>query len=508
MKMTAPTFRLAPLAAARAAAAFTLSGCLGPAYHRPGVEAPQTFKEMPEVSSDTWHPASPSDAAPKGSWWTLFGDPRLDELERRAAEANQSLKQARAQYLQAVEIVSGNRSDFFPTVTTNPSATRAHTYNANGPYPTANTFSLPVTASWEPDVWGAIGKNVDIAKESAQSSSALYENALLSLQAQLAVDYFSAEELDMEAGILTSAMDAYDKALKLTLARYGAGIASQADVSQARAQLDATRAAAADVALSRAKFEHAIAVLIGVPPTDFSLSTAAISGLPPAVPTFLPSELLERRPDVASSERQAAAANSNIGLARTAFFPSFTLAATGGYESASWAQWINWPDRIWSLGASAAGTILDFGRHRAAYRQAKDAYDASVANYRQTALGAFQEVEDDLASLSYLASEGVYQDSAVKAAELSLKLETDLYKAGTVSFLDVITTENIALTDERTAAQVLGRRMEAAVDLIKAMGGGWDQSQLPFNKAPPRLRLGEGSGSAEALDAGPRSQSA
>ena len=483
MKTIASSFRIATLAAG-AIAAFLLSGCLGPAYHRPDVATPEAFKEMPSVSSETWHPAAPDDAAPRGPWWTLFGDPRLDDLERRAAASNQSLKQAQAQYLQAAEVVTANRSDYFPSVAVGASATRARTYSTNGPYPTANTFALPVTASWEPDLWGAVSKNVDISKASAQSSSALLENALLSIQAQLAVDYFSAEELDMETSLLTSAMDSYEKALNLTLARYGAGIASQADVAQARAQLDATRAAAADVALSRAKFEHAIAVLVGLPPASFSLSTAAITGAPPAVPTFLPARLLERRPDVASAERLAAAANSTIGLARTAFFPTISLAATGGYESGSFARWINWPDRIWALGASAAGTILDFGRHEAEYSEAKDAYNAAVANYRQTALAAFQEVEDDLASLSYLAVEGVHQDSAVKAAELSLKLETDLYKAGTVSYLDVITTQNIALTDERIAAQVLGRRMEAAVDLIKAVGGGWDQSRLPFNKPP------------------------
>ena len=483
MKTNASSFRAAPLAAA-GAAALLLSGCLGPAYHRPDVAAPQAFKEMPDVSSGTWHPAAPSDAAPKGPWWTLFGDPRLDDLERRVAVSNQSLKQARAQYLQAVEVVSANRSDYFPTVGVDASATRARTYSASGPYPVQNTFTLPVTASWEPDLWGAIGMNVDISKESAQSSSALLENARLSLQAQLAVDYFSAEELDMESSLLSSAMGSYEKALNLTLARYGAGIASQADVAQARAQLESTRASAADAALSRAKFEHAIAVLVGEAPADFALSTAAIVGAPPAVPTFLPAQLLERRPDVASAERQAAAANSTIGLARTAFFPTITLSATGGYESNTFARWINLPDRIWSLGASAAGSVLDFGRHLAEYRQAKDAYDASVANYRQTALAAFQEVEDDLASLSYLAVEGVHQDAAVKSAEDSLKLETDLYKAGTVSYLDVITTQNIALTDERTAAQVLGRRMEAAVDLIKAVGGGWDQRRLPFNKPP------------------------
>ena len=484
MKTIQSPSRFAPPAALFAGAALVLSGCLGPAYHRPDVETPAAFKELPSVSSDTWRPAAPSDASPRGSWWTLFGDPRLDELEARVIASNQSLKQAEAQFRAAVEIVSGNRSDFFPIVTTNPSATRARGFNTSGAHPITNTFDLPATASWEPDVWGAVGKSVDISKASAQSSAALLQNALLSIQAQLAVDYFSLEELDMEEGLLTSAMDAYEKALELTKVRYAAGIASQADVALAQTQLDSTRAQATDVALSRAKFEHAIAVLVGVPPSAFSLSTAAISGLPPAVPTFLPSQLLERRPDVASSERQAAAANSGIGLARTAFFPSFTLAVTGGYESASWAQWINWPDRIWSLGASAAGTIIDFGRHRAAYRQAKDSYDASVANYRQTALGAFQEVEDDLASLSYLAVEGVHQDAAAKSAEQSLTLEIERYKGGIASYLDVIQTQTIALTNERNAAQVLGRRMEAAVDLVKAVGGGWEQSRLPFDKVP------------------------
>jgi NodT family efflux transporter outer membrane factor (OMF) lipoprotein len=470
------------------AAAALLSGCLGPAYHRPDVETPAGFKEMPKdapaASTTTWRPASPNDAVPRGSWWALFGDPRLDELEGKVLVSNQSLKQAQAQFRESMEIVSQNRSNFFPTVSVNPSATRQRAYSTSSPRTVTNTFELPATASWEPDLWGQIGKTVDIAKESAQASAALLENAQLSLQAQLAVDYFSLEELDMEAGLLADAIDSYEKALELTKVRFQGGVASQADVAQAQTQLDAARAQAEDVALSRAKFEHAIAVLVGVPPASFSLSTAAITGLPPAVPAFLPSQLLERRPDVATAERQAAAANSTIGLARTAFFPTITLAATGGYESGSFAQWINWPDRIWSLGASAAGTIIDFGRHRAQYRQAKDAYDAAVAGYRQTALGAFQEVEDDLASLTLLAKEGEHQDNASRSAQESLKLETERYKGGIVSYLDVITTQNIALTNQRAAAQVLGRRMEAAVGLIRAVGGGWDQTQMPFDKAP------------------------
>jgi NodT family efflux transporter outer membrane factor (OMF) lipoprotein len=486
MKTNTPVFRAAPTAAVCAIAAFLLSGCLGPAYHRPDADAPAAFKEMSGASSDTWRPAAPGDAAPRGAWWSLFGDPRLDDLEARAAASNQSLKAAQAQFREAVEIVSADRSEFFPTVTADPSATRQRSFSgSSGAHPITNTFNLPVAASWEPDVWGAVGKTVDIAKADAQSSAALLESALLSLQAQLAVDYFSLEELDMEESLLTSAMDAYSKALELTKVRYGAGIASEADVAQAQTQLDNTKAQAVDVALSRAKFEHAIAVLVGQPPAAFSLSTAAIVGTPPAVPTFLPSQLLERRPDVASAERQAAAANAGIGLARTAFFPTFSLSAAGGYESGTFAQWLDWPERVWSLGVSAAGTIVDFGRHRAQYRQAKDAYDASVANYRQTALSAFQEVEDDLSALSLLAVEGVHQDSAVKSAEDSLRLETERYKGGIVSYLDVITTQNIALTSERAAAQVLGRRMEAAVDLIKAVGGGWDQSRLPFGTPPP-----------------------
>ena len=481
MKKTPSSAKIGPLAAA---AAGLLSGCLGPAYRRPAVDAPAAFKEAASVSSSTWRAAAPNDAAPKGPWWSLFGDPRLDDLERRVVSSNFTLKQAEGQYRAALELVSANRSDYFPLVTANPSATRQRAFNGgSGARPVTNVFDLPLTASWQPDFWGAVGKSVDVAKASAQSSAALLENAALSLQTQLAADYFALEELDMEEGLLLSAIDSYAKALELTRVRYGAGIASQADVALAQTQLDSTRAQATDVALARTRFEHAIAVLVGRPPAGFSLSTAPISGLPPAIPAFLPAELLERRPDVASAERQAAAANAAIGLARAAFFPSITLSATGGYESATFAQWLDWPSRVWSLGASAAGTVLDFGRHRAQYRQAQDSYDAAVANYRQTALGAFQQVEDELASLSYLAEEAVHQDSAVRSAEESLKLEIERYKGGIVSYLDVIQTQNIALTNERNAAQVLGRRMGAAVALIDAVGGGWDRSALPFVKA-------------------------
>ncbi len=471
-------------AVAATAAALLLSGCLGPAYRRPEVATGDSFKELPAASSDTWKPASPADALPREGWWTVFGDARLNGLEARVLSGNQTLAQAKAQYGQALELVSVQRAGWLPSVTVNPSATRQRNYSATTPRTVTNTFDLPATAAWEPDFWGTVAKSVDSAKAAAQGSAASLENAKLSLQSQLAIDYFSLEELDAEAALLADAIASYEKALSLTQVRFSAGIASQADVAQAKTQLDSAKAQSEDVALSRAKFEHAIAVLVGVPPSAFSLSTAPLTGAPPSIPLGLPSQLLQRRPDVAAAERQAAAANSNVGLARTAFFPAVTLSATGGYESGSFAQWILWPNRVWALGASASETIFDFGRHRAQYRQAKDAYEAAVAGYRQTALSAFQQVEDDLASLSWLAREGGHQDEAARSAEDSLKLETERYKGGLASYLDVIQTQNIALNAERAASQVLGRRMQAAVALVRDIGGGWDDTQLPYGPVP------------------------
>jgi NodT family efflux transporter outer membrane factor (OMF) lipoprotein len=465
--------------------ALLLSGCLGPAYHRPEVATGDSFKEVPAASSDTWKPASPSDALPREGWWTVFADTRLNDLEARVLTGNQTLAQAKSQYAEALELVAIQRASWLPTVTVAPSATRQRNFTpSTGNRSVTNTFDLPATAAWEPDFWGTVAKSVDSAKEAAQASAASLENAKLSLQSQLAIDYFSLEELDAEEALLIDAIQSYDKALALTQVRFSAGIASQADVAQAKTQLDSTKAQAEDVALNRAKFEHAIAVLVGVPPSAFTLSSAPLAGIPPSIPVALPSQLLERRPDVAAAERQTASANSNVGLARTAFFPAITLSATGGYESASFAQWVMWPTRVWALGASASETIFDFGRHRAQYRQVKDAYDGAVAAYRQTALGAFQQVEDDLASLSWLAREGLHQDDAARSAEESLKLETERYKGGLVSYLDVITTQNIALNAERTAAQVLGRRMEAAVALVRDIGGGWDSAKLPYGVPP------------------------
>lgn len=349
----------------------------------------------------------------------------------------------------------------------------------NPPLNTFNDFTLPVDASWEPNLWNKIGLSVQNAAAAAQASNADLENVRLSLQATLASDYFTLAALDMQIVLLDSATVSYTRALELTQNRFNAGIASQTDIAQAQTQFNNTRAQRTDAALSRAQEEHAIAVLVGQSPSSFTLPPGKITTLPPLIPVGLPAELLERRPDIASSERQVAAANANVGLARVAYFPTLTLSASGGFESSTLANWISLPNRFWSIGASAAETLLDFGRRRAVRYQARAAYDATVAAYRQTVLGAFQEVEDNLSAWRLLQQESMEQDAATTSAEKSLQLENELYKAGTVSYLDVITTENIALTSERSSLLVLQRRMIAAVNLIRAIGGGWEDSMLP-----------------------------
>jgi len=477
----AVTFGLALLAA----------GCapFGPYYHRPAVETPSAFKEQVGVSTAAaqglWRPAHPQDAAPRGPWWERFGDPQLNELEKKIASANQSVQQAQAQVREARALVSVQRADYFPTIAAQPSVTRGYGPNNGGGRSssragTFNDFTLPLNASWEPNIWGQTTLAVRGAAAAAQSSAALLENIRLSAQAELAADYFTLEADDLQETFLSSATASYVEALRLTVNRYNGGIASQVDVSQAQAQLSGARAQATDLAIVRAQLEHAIAVLVGEPPAVFALPVSRIQGRPPVIPAGVPAELLERRPDIASAERQVAAANETRGLARIAFFPTLSLTATGGYESGSLANWLSWPNRFWALGASAAETVLDFGRHTALNRGARAAYDAAVAGYRQTVLGAFQEVEDNLAAVRLLDEEAGEQSSATQAAEDSLRLETVRYKAGTVSYLDVITSQNIALTSERASAQLVGRQLSAAVALIRALGGGWDASQMPY----------------------------
>ena len=497
-----------------AASAFILPGCfLAPHYKRPAIETPPAFKEgvsavtpptATPVSSSTgtvtaagnvqWKMANPSDTLAHGPWWKMFGDPQLNALEARVLVSNQNIKPAEAQYRQARALVSEVQSAYFPTVTTAPSVTRSfgpnNIGNSSSNSGTRNLFDLPVSAAWEPDLWGAVTFAVRTAKAEAQASAALLEGMRLSMQAELAADYFSLAAIDMQIALLDSATASYEKALKLTLARFNAGIASQADVAQARTQLDSTHAQATDLGITRAQLEHAIAVLVGQAPATFSLSSLSVRHVPPTIPVGLPSQLMERRPDIASAERLIVAANGQIGLARAAYFPAVSLTAVGGYESNVFSNWITWPQRFWSIGASAAETLFDFGRRRAIAKQAQALYDSQVAAYRQTVLAAFQEVEDNLAALRLLAEEAVLQDAATQGAEQSLSLEMERYKSGIVSFLDVITTQNIALTNERASVLILGRRMNAAVTLIRAAGGGWDDSQLPWPKnlySPPAV---------------------
>jgi len=467
---------------AAAAAAFSLlvAGCaVGPKYQRPAAPATPAYKEA--QGSDQWKTATPNEAALRANWWEVFGDPQLNQLESLVPGANQSLKQAEAQFRQARALVRLNHAGYYPTVTGQASITNTRTPASlsginRGP---VTDYSLPVGASWEPDFWGRVRLSVQNATANAQASAADLQNMRLSLQSELAVDYFQLLGLDMEEKLLSDTLAAYEKAVKLTIDRFNGGVASKADVALAQTQLASTRSQLTDFGVVRSELEHAIAVLTGQPPSALTIAPGKIQAPPPPIPAGVPSELLERRPDIAAAERLVAAANAEIGLAQTAFYPTLTLSASGGLESNRITTWLSWPSRFWSLGPTLAQTLLDFGRRKAQVQGAEAAYDATVAGYRQTVLGAFQEVEDNLSTLRILSQEALQQDEAVKGAQESLRLELDRYKSGTVSYLDVITTQTIALTNESAAVGILSRRMTAAVQLIRALGGGWKASGLP-----------------------------
>jgi NodT family efflux transporter outer membrane factor (OMF) lipoprotein len=480
---------IGPMWKAAAAAGFSLllAGCaVGPKYQRPAAPAAPAYKEVP--GGDQWKTATPNEGAMRANWWEVFGDPQLNRLEALVPAANQSLKQAEAQFRQARALARLNYANYYPTVTGQVSVASNYTPRTvagRGAAGTSGLYSLPLGASWEPDFWGRVRLTVENATANAQASAADLENVRLSMQSELAADYFQMLGLDMEEKLLSDTLAAYEKAVKLTVNRFNGGVASKADVAQAQTQLASTRAALTDFGVTRSQLEHAIAVLTGQPPSALSIAPGKIQAQPPPIPPGVPSELLERRPDIAVAERQVAAANAEIGLAQTAYYPTLTLSASGGVESNRITTWLSWPARFWSLGPELAQTLLDFGRRRAQVQGAEAAYDATVANYRQTVLGAFQEVEDNLAALRILDQEALQQDVAVKGAEESLSLEMDRYKSGTVSYLDVITTQTIALTNESAAVGILSRRMTAAVQLIRALGGGWNAANLP---APATLR--------------------
>ena len=461
----------------------TLSACMvvGPDYVRPTVITPDAYKE-----NDGWKVAQPKDDLIRGAWWEIFGDPQLNALAAQVSVSNQNLAAAEAQYREAQALVREARASYFPTATIGIGANRSSQSTTIGGGPTSqrtavSDYSLALDVSWELDVWGRIRRSVESNQASAQASAGDLENARLSFQAALAQDYFQLRELDAQKQLLTATVAAFQKSLELTEGLYAQGVASEADVLQAETQLKTTQAQLINVGVQRAQFEHAIAVLIGKPASDFSIPATPLAGTPPAIPVGVPSELLERRPDIAASERRVAAANAQIGVAEAAFYPSVTLNASLGLESSSLAKLFTAASRFWSVGGSISETVFDGGLRRAQTDFARAAYDATVATYRQTVLTAFQGVEDNLAALRILEDESRVQGEAVKAAERSVVLTTNQYKAGTVSYLNVITAQTIALTNETTAVQLLGQRMTAAVLLVQAVGGGWNASNLPSN---------------------------
>lgn len=456
-----------------------LAACsVGPDYRQPVAPLATTFKELGD-----WKVAEPQDDLARGPWWERYGDPELSRLEREVTDANQNLAAAEAHFRQARALVWNARADWWPTVTIGVSATRARqsanlgTQFASGQ--TRNEYALPIEASWEIDVWGRIRRNVESAEASAQASAADREAVRLSLEATLAADYFQLHALDAQHRLFEETVAAFERSLTLTQQRKTYGVASQADVAQAETQLESARAQAIDIDLQRAQLEHAIAVLVGRPAGDFSLPRTPLDVTPPPIPVVVPSALLERRPDVATAERNAAAANAQIGVAVAAYYPTVSLGASGGFESTDIENWLTWPSRIWSFGPSVTETVFDGGKRGALTAQARAAYDESVATYRQTVLAAFQNVEDQLAALRQLEQESERQARAVSAAKEALRLTSDQYKAGTVSYLSVVITQAAALENERTEVDLLGRRMTASALLVEALGGGWSTDDLP-----------------------------
>jgi len=456
---------------------FCSSCAIGPKYQAPVVPPVPAFREM--AGSDQWKTATPSDGALKGKWWEIFADPELNKLEELVTVNNFSVKQAEAQFRQARAVLLGDRANYYPTIGSSPSITQSdHGANAGKAGPAAS-FSLPFSASWEPDLWGRVRLSVENGTANAQVSAADLENMRLSLQSTLAADYFTLLGTDMQIALLNQTDDAYQQNLTLTINRFNGGVAAKSDVTLAQTQLYTTQASATDLQTTRDQLEHAIAVLTGRPPAEVEIPAGKIDKPPPPIPTVVPSALLERRPDIAAEERLIAAANANVGIAQTAYYPTLTLTASAGFLSPNLQDLFKWASRTWSGGPGISQTLFDFGRRDAAVQNAQASYDAAVDAYRETVLTAFQQVEDNLANLRVLAQESEQEAAAVEAAEQSLVLETERYRAGTDSYLNVITTQTIALGDERTAVTLLQRRMTAAVNLIVALGGGWDASTLP-----------------------------
>ncbi len=459
---------------------FFASCAVGPDYVRPAAEAPGTYKEI-----GTWKQAEPQDHLVRGAWWGIFNNSELNGLEEQVNISNQNLAAAEAQFRQALALVDVARAGYFPTLTAGVSATRSlrsgnttRSTSASSSGQTFNDYLAPLSASWALDVWGRVRRQVEASAAGAQASVATLESVRLLTQAQVALNYFQLRTLDAQKKLLDDTTVAYQTSLKLTQNRYASGVASRADVLQAETLLKSTQAQSIDIGVQRAQLEHAIAVLLGKPASSFSIAVLPISVIPPAIPVGVPSELLERRPDIAVAERNMAAANAQIGVVKAAFYPTVTLTGSVGYESTLSSNWLTWPSRFWSLGTGISEVVYEGGLRRAQTAAARAAYDATVANYRQTVLTAFQQVEDNLAALRILEGEAQVQQEAVLAARQSVVVSLNQYKAGTVSYLNVVVVQAASLNNEITALNIQARRMNAAVNLIQALGGGWNAAEL------------------------------
>lgn len=461
------------------------AGCaVGPNYHRPAAPTPERFKE-----ADGWKPAEPREAASGSAWWSVYDDATLDELEKQIDVSNQTLKAAEANWRLAVALVSQTRAGLLPTVGVSASATRsggpggrvatgvAGTTGATAIHP-VNQFDLAGNAAWEFDIWGKIRRQLESAKASAQASEADLAAARLSAQATLASDYIELRIADEQRHLLEETVDAFKRSLQITENQYHVGVVAKADVITAQTQLGGAQSQLIAIGVTRATLEHAIAVLVGKAPADFALAPATLGAAVPVVPAGVPSALLERRPDVAAAERQMAAANAQVGVTIAGYFPDLTLSGTYGFASDVVSGLVKAPNNFWSLGAAASDTLIDFGARPAQVREARAAYDAAVATYRQTVLGAFQQVEDELAALRILEQQHDVQDATVRSANLAVQLTLNQYRAGTVAYTSVVTAQTVALGDAQTLLGIRQSRLVAGVALIQALGGGWDAATL------------------------------
>jgi NodT family efflux transporter outer membrane factor (OMF) lipoprotein len=477
-------------AALAGATVLLLSGCMvGPKYVKPSVPMAPGYKEAgPDAykENSSWQVAQPSDAAQRGDWWTIFGDTELNVLEPQVAENNQNLKAADARFREARALIRFNHASLYPTVGVAPSAGGLRE-SSNQPYFNVNNsqgngvgvLQLPVDLNYEIDVWGRVRRTVSAAREEAQASAGDRQTVLLSLQSELAIDYFEARSADAQEKLLNDTVKDFEEAFRITTNRFEGGVAPKSDVDQAQTQLEAAKVLARDITLQRAQFEHAIAILLGKPPASFALPNAPLDARPPMIPTGLPSELLERRPDIAAAERRVAEANDRIGIARSAFYPTISLSGSIGVEGTSFANLFDPASLLWAIGPTLSQTVFDAGRRASVSEQANASYDETVANYRQTTLTAFQQVEDNLVALRVLDQEAGHQHQATMASQSAEQIFNNRYVGGLDTYLQVVTAQTTELNNERNDIDIMRRQMDASVLLIKALGGGWNVANLP-----------------------------